>query len=333
MKAVYVCSPLHGNLQENMKKATQYCEMAARLGVVPLASHTIFTQYLNDDIPEQRERGLRMGRELLKRCDELWICGNVISVGMRDEIALAKELGKPIHSMNEVILKMGNQDLSNMALTEKARLLQEYRDSHTGSLDEGLAVLWEKTGLEEYQQIHPIEENGLPYFVLDKNKDCRFAYSPFADEKFAVLVHNDYGIPILNTDHRMLGVYGNDLKYLLDPADQLNLQKIEETLLEFEPVAVLAYEEHHIFKELDTMASETGARPFVFTNESVSPIVNLPAEAEDYLTPQEIELAERLLAIKESEAEILLESIDQVDEEAPELEEEPEEDLEQEMNM
>ena len=30
-----------------------------------LAPHTIFTQYLDDEQPEQREQGLRMGRDLM----------------------------------------------------------------------------------------------------------------------------------------------------------------------------------------------------------------------------------------------------------------------------
>jgi hypothetical protein len=52
-KLVYICSPLHGDLQGNMLKATQYCKAAAQMGVIPLAPHTIFTQYLNDNIPDQ----------------------------------------------------------------------------------------------------------------------------------------------------------------------------------------------------------------------------------------------------------------------------------------
>ena len=56
-----------------MEKAKDYCAYAASCGVIPLAPHTIFTQYLNDAVPEQREQGLRMGHELLERCDELWV--------------------------------------------------------------------------------------------------------------------------------------------------------------------------------------------------------------------------------------------------------------------
>lgn len=70
MKLVYICSPLRGAIEENIKKANRYCEYAAGCDTIPLAVHTIFTAYLQDDIPEQREKGLKMGLALLRRCDE-----------------------------------------------------------------------------------------------------------------------------------------------------------------------------------------------------------------------------------------------------------------------
>ena len=75
MRLVYISSPLRGDMEKNMEKAKDYCAYAASCGVIPLAPHTIFTQYLNDAVPEQREQGLRMGHELLERCDELWVRG------------------------------------------------------------------------------------------------------------------------------------------------------------------------------------------------------------------------------------------------------------------
>ena len=95
MKLVYICSPLRGAIEENNKKAHRYCEYAAGCGVIPLAPHTIFTAYLQDTIPEQRAQGLKMGLELLKRCDEIWVCGDEISQGMQGEIDLAAKLHIP----------------------------------------------------------------------------------------------------------------------------------------------------------------------------------------------------------------------------------------------
>lgn len=101
MKLVYICSPLRGDLEGNTKKAIEYCSHAESQGVIPLAPHTIFTQFLNDTIPEQRQKGLKMGLELLKRCDELWVCGNVISEGMKDEIEEARQSHIPTRYIKE----------------------------------------------------------------------------------------------------------------------------------------------------------------------------------------------------------------------------------------
>lgn len=88
-----------------MEKAKDYCAYAASCGVIPLAPHTIFTQYLNDAVPEQREQGLRMGHELLERCDELWVMGDTISQGMKDEIGLATFLQLPILYVSDDMVK------------------------------------------------------------------------------------------------------------------------------------------------------------------------------------------------------------------------------------
>ena len=88
-----------------MEKAKNYCAYAASCGVIPLAPHTIFTQYLDDAVPEQREQGLRMGHELLERCDELWVMGDTISQGMKDEIGLATFLQLPVLYVSDDMVK------------------------------------------------------------------------------------------------------------------------------------------------------------------------------------------------------------------------------------
>ena len=101
MRLVYISSPLRGDVERNIQRARDYCAYAASCGVIPLAPHTIFTQYLDDEQPEQREQGLRMGRDLMWRCDDLWVVGSTISSGMREEIELAKKLYMPIFYVPE----------------------------------------------------------------------------------------------------------------------------------------------------------------------------------------------------------------------------------------
>ena len=107
MRLVYICSPLRGDMEKNMEKAHQYCAYAAECGMIPLAPHTIFTKYLDDQRPEQREHGLTMGLELLKRCDEIWVCGPTVSQGMRGEINLADEEKIPTLYVSDSFVRSG----------------------------------------------------------------------------------------------------------------------------------------------------------------------------------------------------------------------------------
>ena len=96
MKLVYLCSPLRGNYEENMKRATEYCKTASELGAIAFAPHLYFTQFYRDTIPEEREKGLQLGLAMLDKCEELWVMGNRITQGMASEIAYAKEHHIPI---------------------------------------------------------------------------------------------------------------------------------------------------------------------------------------------------------------------------------------------
>ncbi|WP_154466078.1 DUF7768 domain-containing protein [Eisenbergiella porci] len=80
MRLVYISSPLRGDMERNIQRARDYCAYAASCGVIPLAPHTIFTQYLDDD---------------------LWVVGSTISSGMQEEIELAKKLYMPIFYVPE----------------------------------------------------------------------------------------------------------------------------------------------------------------------------------------------------------------------------------------
>ena len=77
MKLVYIASPLRGenpsgkDYKKNIEQAAKYCENACSLGVLAFAPHLYFTQFYNDTIPEQREKGLEKGLAMLEKCEEL----------------------------------------------------------------------------------------------------------------------------------------------------------------------------------------------------------------------------------------------------------------------
>lgn len=95
MKRVYVASPYRGDVGTNILFARRVCREVVLAGDAPLAPHLLFTQFLDDDDPVQRELGLAAAMSWIEVADELLVAGDV-SDGMRLEIARATELGVPI---------------------------------------------------------------------------------------------------------------------------------------------------------------------------------------------------------------------------------------------
>lgn len=87
---VYICSPYSGNVNHNIKMARKYCRFAVDKHYLPIAPHLLFTQFMDDTIPEERDTAIFMNFVLMSKCVEMWVFGNVISAGMQAEINRAK---------------------------------------------------------------------------------------------------------------------------------------------------------------------------------------------------------------------------------------------------
>lgn len=92
MKLIYVCSPYRGNVEHNTARARRYCRFVYTEGAVPLAPHLLNTQFLDENLPEEREAGLKLGLQLLEHCDELWLFGDRLSEGMEAELTEAHRM-------------------------------------------------------------------------------------------------------------------------------------------------------------------------------------------------------------------------------------------------
>lgn len=98
-KRVFICSPLKANplmfitLEQNIEKAAGYCKMACEMGVAPFAPHVLYTRFLDETKPEDRACGIECGLTYLRVCEELWVCGNLVTEGMQQEINIANSLG------------------------------------------------------------------------------------------------------------------------------------------------------------------------------------------------------------------------------------------------
>lgn len=101
MKFVYICSPLRGDVETNIRRAFGYCRFAAGQGVLPLAPHAMFSGFLDDTIAKERQTGMSLGLEILKICSELWTFGDRVSEGMQAEIEAAIQMKIPVRNFNE----------------------------------------------------------------------------------------------------------------------------------------------------------------------------------------------------------------------------------------
>lgn len=90
MPLIYICSPYNGDIEENTENARRYCAYALSQGMLPIAPHLLFPQFMGDETDETRELALHMGLILLTRCRELWFFGDTISEGMKREISRAR---------------------------------------------------------------------------------------------------------------------------------------------------------------------------------------------------------------------------------------------------
>lgn len=94
-KKVYVASRYAGDTLANTQAAVRCCRQVMEEGFMPVASHLLYPQILNDNDPKERALGLAFGIALLRQCDEVWVYGEP-SPGMKREIEAAKRLHKPI---------------------------------------------------------------------------------------------------------------------------------------------------------------------------------------------------------------------------------------------
>jgi hypothetical protein len=102
MKLIFVCSPYRGNLEYNTSRAQGYCRFVHSQGCVPYAPHLNNPQFLDESIPEEREAGIILGLQLLKRSDEMWLFGDRLSEGMTEELKTAQQMKIPVRYFTDI---------------------------------------------------------------------------------------------------------------------------------------------------------------------------------------------------------------------------------------
>lgn len=101
---IYIVSPFRAfqdgecerSAESNRQRALYFRKLAAECGHYAIVPHVDLTEILDDNIPREREIGLKLGRSVIQYCEEIWVFGAYISIGMAYEILEAITLGKSI---------------------------------------------------------------------------------------------------------------------------------------------------------------------------------------------------------------------------------------------
>ena len=89
----YVCAPFFDRAGLSSHRFREYCTALYELGYVPIAPNLMFSRFLRESVPEQREARRHMSHQLLRRCRVLVLCSEEITEEMEGEIMLARRLG------------------------------------------------------------------------------------------------------------------------------------------------------------------------------------------------------------------------------------------------
>lgn len=100
---VFICSKYAGDIKHNVNVALALCRMAVKSGLAPFAPHLLYTQFLEESDPAQRDLGISLGLRFMETCGVVWVyVGEGVSDGMRREMKHARRLGKPVVILREV---------------------------------------------------------------------------------------------------------------------------------------------------------------------------------------------------------------------------------------
>lgn len=68
VRCIFVCSRYAGNVARNTEIAEQLCRIIADAGYAPFAPHLLYTRFLNNEHPVERERGITLGLLFMDAC-------------------------------------------------------------------------------------------------------------------------------------------------------------------------------------------------------------------------------------------------------------------------
>lgn len=108
---VYLAHPYSGNPKENVQRVIRIAEQIIHFSqhgrfpyfYAPLIPHLALSVYREEADPSIRAITEAVSTVLVRACDELWLVSEMISAGMRLEIATANTADIPVRNWSQVM--------------------------------------------------------------------------------------------------------------------------------------------------------------------------------------------------------------------------------------
>jgi len=103
----YISAAWGGKELKDSEQAARYCRAIYEAGYFPICPFLFLPLFLNDAIPKEHKDGIDMGRDLLRRCHVLVVCGNTIDETVKNEIAIAQRLNITATTLDGILTVKG----------------------------------------------------------------------------------------------------------------------------------------------------------------------------------------------------------------------------------
>lgn len=107
MKVVYVAGAYSGDEQQNVLRALDAGDALIENGLVPIVPH--LSHFWHGLRPKEYETWMWIDFELVRRADGLWRLSGPSS-GADREVALAREIGKPVFNTLDEVLSWAKEN-------------------------------------------------------------------------------------------------------------------------------------------------------------------------------------------------------------------------------
>jgi hypothetical protein len=103
VKVVYIAhqlsAPTREGIDKNRANAARWVAWLAReFRIAPVADWIVLSGEWSETA-ENRALGLEIDKQLVRRCDEMWLVGGLVSTGMLEEMAVAQRAELAIHDL------------------------------------------------------------------------------------------------------------------------------------------------------------------------------------------------------------------------------------------